>query len=807
VRIQSIQLKIGLLAGVCVVAASSALVSYSVISARKSTAFVGDSVSSLTENNTRVHLKTLALAQAALIKAPLDTAFDSARNMARTFEIIAATDEKAAPVGSRRTEFNAILLNVLKDNPRFNGTYSAWEPNALDGQDQLFRSKQDVGSDGTGRFLPYWTRGADGKLAVQPLVEYDSTALHPNGVMKGGWYIDPKNGRGESILDPLPYIVQGKNVYLATMSVPVTVNGKFMGVAGADFDLTFVQKLAEDVRSSIFGGKAVVDIVSYKGLVVASSDHPEAVGRPFDQISTAAPTFLPNIQAGREEVEGNADKFTVLSPIGIGRTTTPWSIIIEVPRAVAMAEANALTASLADRNKNDTLFQIVVGLMIAAGGIAAMWFVARSIAAPIKRLTLAMGRLADNDVSIEVPGLDRVDEIGAMAAAVSVFRENAIQKTAIEQEAQASRSVGERERLEREADKAREAEESKFVVDSLADGLQRLAEGDVAYRLVEPFAAHLDSLRLDFNNSVTKLHEALRAVMDNARGIDGSANEIRSAADDLAKRTEQQAASVEETAAALEQITTTMRDSTKRAEEAGILVSRTRLGAEKAGEVVRNAVQAMQQIEKSSGEISNIIGVIDAIAFQTNLLALNAGVEAARAGEAGKGFAVVAQEVRELAQRSAGAAKEIKALIITSGEQVRTGVALVGETGKSLETMVIEVQQINNHVSAIVESAREQSVGIQEINTAVNTIDQGTQQNAAMVEESTAASHSLAGEADTLNKLIAQFNLGAYPGNSQQVRLASSNARPMPSPAKALGRKLASAFGASSASEPAWKEF
>ncbi|MBZ5763765.1 methyl-accepting chemotaxis protein, partial [Rhizobium sp. VS19-DR104.2] len=168
-------------------------------------------------------------------------------------------------------------------------------------------------------------------------------------------------------------------------------------------------------------------------------------------------------------------------------------------------------------------------------------------------------------------------------------------------------------------------------------------------------------------------------------------------------------------------------------------------------------------------------------------------------------FAVVAQEVRELAQRSAAAAKEIKALIITSGEQVRTGVALVGETGKSLEIMVGEVQKINIHVSAIVESAREQSVGIQEINTAVNTIDQGTQQNAAMVEESTAASHSLAGEADALNKLIAQFNLGGQPANHQPVRLASNNARPVASPAKALGRKIAGAFGGSS--EPSWKEF
>jgi len=358
-------------------------------------------------------------------------------------------------------------------------------------------------------------------------------------------------------------------------------------------------------------------------------------------------------------------------------------------------------------------------------------------------------------------------------------------------------------------------------VDQLAGALSRLAQGDVAYRLDTPFVAHLDALRNNFNDSVANLQETLQAVGNNARGIDGGANEIRAAADDLSKRTEQQAASVEETAAALEQITTTVKDSSKRAEEVGNLVTKARAGAERSGAVVRDAVTAMQGIEKSSGEISSIIGVIDEIAFQTNLLALNAGVEAARAGEAGKGFAVVAQEVRELAQRSAKAAKEIKELITASSEHVRSGVHLVGETGKALEVIVAEVQEINRHVNAIVDSAREQAVGLQEINTAVNTMDQGTQQNAAMVEESTAASHSLAKEAASLNDLLSRFNLGQSEnrsasngrrGHAPSAPMAVSPAsRQAPSPARALGNRIASAFGGGSSSAAAqaqsWEEF
>ncbi|MBD9374146.1 methyl-accepting chemotaxis protein [Rhizobium sp. ARZ01] len=467
----------------------------------------------------------------------------------------------------------------------------------------------------------------------------------------------------------------------------------------------------------------------------------------------------------------------------------------------------------------DMVLAIEIGaaaaILIALAG--AYWFASNGISRPLQAVTERMKALANGDTDSPIAGVDRGDEVGTVAKALNIFREAALENRRLGEEADANRSHAEKERIAREEQKAREAEEIRFAVDALASGLGRLSDGDVSSSIDTPFVQHLDKLRHDFNSTVATLQSTLKAVGDNARAIDSGANEIRSAADDLSKRTEQQAASVEETAAALEQITTTVKDASHRAEEAGQLVQRTKSGAEKSGEIVQSAIHAMSEIERSSTEITNIIGVIDEIAFQTNLLALNAGVEAARAGEAGKGFAVVAQEVRELAQRSAAAAKEIKSLISASSQHVERGVGLVADTGKALQAIVSEVQEINRLVAGIVESAREQSVGLNEINMAVNTIDQNTQQNAAMVEESNAASHSLAREAEALNRLIAQFNVGdgrqtrapvavSVPSGTGTAPRAS---KPASNPVRALGRKVAAAFVGNAAVKVSddWEEF
>jgi len=291
----------------------------------------------------------------------------------------------------------------------------------------------------------------------------------------------------------------------------------------------------------------------------------------------------------------------------------------------------------------------------------------------------------------------------------------------------------------------------------LAAGLQALASNDLMYRIQEQFIPAFEPLRQDFNLSAETLNKAMLQVSASTEAISSGAGEISHASDDLARRTEQQAASLEQTAAALDEITATVRKTAERANEARQVVAATKADAEHSGEVVQETVTAMGGIEASSKQIGNIIGVIDEIAFQTNLLALNAGVEAARAGDAGRGFAVVATEVRALAQRSADAAKEIKTLISASSAQVASGVALVGETGKALARTVEQVKQLNHLVTEIAASAQEQSTALHEVNTAINQMDQVTQQNAAMVEETTAASHGLASEASELSGLVGQF--------------------------------------------------
>ncbi|MGN7292766.1 methyl-accepting chemotaxis protein [Rhizobium sp. SAFR-030] len=474
-----------------------------------------------------------------------------------------------------------------------------------------------------------------------------------------------------------------------------------------------------------------------------------------------------------------------------------------------------------------TMWTTVIGtIVVSLVSLLGFLFFAHRLGGAISRLTGTMSKLASGDLDASVEGEGRHDEIGAMAKAVRIFKDNALKTNELERQAEEQRNLTEDQRRRNAEDERLRADAMAEATTGLATGLKHLSAGDLTFQLDRPFAEHFESLRVDFNTAVEQLRGTLTSVAQATSSIDGGSREISQSADDLSKRTEQQAASLEETAAALDQITTNVSNSSKRAEEARSVAIQANESARHSGAVVSNAVQAMGRIEQSSGQIANIIGVIDEIAFQTNLLALNAGVEAARAGEAGKGFAVVAQEVRELAQRSAQAAKEIKDLIGKSSVEVGTGVKLVSDTGEALKTIENYIVTINQHMDAIATSSREQSVGLSEVNTAVNQMDQVTQQNAAMVEEANAAGATLATEAGRLRELIGQFQLGnraavqSAPAQAASLRKAASmmsasqHSAPSASPARGMVGKLAQAFSGrgSAAAAPAasadnWEEF
>ena len=404
---------------------------------------------------------------------------------------------------------------------------------------------------------------------------------------------------------------------------------------------------------------------------------------------------------------------------------------------------------------------VVLGVSLAgalAGSLLLSLAIGLGVVRPIKRLTAAIEQLAEGDAKVSVGDTSARDEVGAMSRAVARALENARRQAEHQRQEEMARDAEARRIAEAaERERAERSQAVEYALDQLVTGLDALSAGDLRYRIEAVLDADFDGLRLVFNRSVETLEQLVATAGGNASVIDEGCADLRGAADELARRTAGQAAALEEAAAALEQVASAVKMSSGAADDAQKSSTRASDDTSQATIIVSQTVEAMQEIAHSSSRIGHIINVIDEIAFQTNLLALNAGVEAARAGEAGKGFAVVAQEVRELAQRSASAAREIKSLVEQASKDVSNGVSLVGRTGEALHGIEQQVRTVNGQMLAIAQSAKEQSVALAEISGSIAQLDQITQQNASMVEETNAASVTLAAEASKLRDQLAAF--------------------------------------------------
>ncbi|MEH3046264.1 methyl-accepting chemotaxis protein [Sphingomonas adhaesiva] len=487
----------------------------------------------------------------------------------------------------------------------------------------------------------------------------------------------------------------------------------------------------------------------------------------------AAYADAPVVMAQAKNIQPKVDTYVAAAEkIAAVATTDPARASALLPTFLAAFEdleggmsklSDAIEGHLTDVNRQASEIAELASILLAITTFATFALVVaigiasrRHMVAPLLALVETLKRMTSGDMDVAIPAIGRRDELGQLAGATAALRDQLVA-----------------------AERAKE-EQTTLIVDSFGKALTKLAEGDLVARIDADLTGPFARIKADFNAAVSSLQATLASVTEAASSINNGADDIRQASDDLSQRTEQQAASLEQTAAAMDEITTTVKETAAGASQANRIVGEAREEANVSGEIVRRAVEAMNGIERSSAEISDIISVIDGISFQTNLLALNAGVEAARAGDAGKGFAVVASEVRALAQRSADAAKDVKTRITASSSQIGAGVQLVGETGDALNRIIGRITQIDELVADIAASADRQATGLQQINTAVSEMDGMTQQNAAMVEEATAAVRSLASDANGMTRQIASFRL--VDGQAQRApgaRAAQAGARPV----------------------------
>jgi methyl-accepting chemotaxis protein len=539
------------------------------------------------------------------------------------------------------------------------------------------------------------------------------------------------------ILPPPLYVVEADLVATKLLEHPETVEAAATKLAALKKDY--------DARRA-FWTSADIDAGMRDALVTESAAPAADFWREIEQ------DILPAVRAGD----------TVRARQALDRADAAYErhrAVIDKVVLMATKDAEAVKAKSAEQTR--IAFTLLAGgggllLLVVVGGITLM---SRRIVRPIQAMTDFMGQLADGDYERPVPFAGRPDEIGGMAASVAVFRQAVVDRQAGESRITAQRVEAEADRARHDAERQVEDGERARVVEALGEAVAKLSAGDLTARLEQAFPAGYERLRGDFNRALDTLEGAMGEVVDAAGGLNAGAGEISAAIGDLSTRTERQAAHLEETTSALNEISDGIRETATGAGEANSAVVDSRAVADRSSKIVAEAVAAMHRIEVSAGQITQIIGVIDEIAFQTNLLALNAGVEAARAGESGRGFAVVAQEVRALAQRSAQAAKEIKGLIAESSEHVRSGVALVDEAGGSLTEIVQRIGRVDELMSQIASASREQASGLTDVNTAMGQMDQATQQNAAMVEQATAASRGLVDDAVRLRALIERFKV------------------------------------------------
>ncbi len=741
-QFKSIQMKITLWAGLCLLLAATIIITYAAISLRST------AIAAAEENAAAV-----ANSQAGVVKAEIEVALDAARTLAQALATV-----KTENLDLSRDEVNAMLKQVTVDNPQFVGTYTLWEPNAFDDRDAEFAGKEPY--DDTGRFIAYWNRNEQGEVRVETPLDYEIEG-------PGDYYQLPKKTQQENIIDPYIYPVQGKDVLMTSLVVPIMVDGQFYGIAGVDLALDFLQQLADDV--DIYDGIGEMVLISHHGSLAGVSNQPALVGKHMKEIHKDWEEDLTYIQEAKEIIQPDEGRIAVFVPIQIGRTVTPWSVNLNIPTDQITAEATVL------------MWQMVgIGTFLAGVALVLLWIAAGQIAKPIKQITEMAQAVADGNLMVEAQ-IKSKDETGVLAAAFNQMTSNLRQRIQAEQEAS--------EKAAQLADAEREQKEYlENTIDNYLAFVERVAEGDLTTRLsLNGDSDALTILGRNLNSMVERLGEMTAQIREATAHISAAAAEILSATTQQASGANEQSAAISQTSTTIDEVKTIVEQSFSKAQAVAERAQRTSEVSQAGQRAVADTVESMEQIkEKVEGIAENILALseqtqqigeitatVNEIASQSNLLALNASVEAARAGEHGKGFAVVAVEVRNLAEQSRQATAQVKAILneiqratnaaVMATEEgtkgVDAGAQLTGQAGETIQQLASSIVESASAAQQIVASAQQQTTGMEQIALAMENINQATMQSLASTRQAEKAARDLSAVAQQMEALVTRYKL------------------------------------------------
>ncbi len=736
-NLKSIQIKITLWAGLCLFLAAAVIIAYSAIELRNAAI-----------DAAKDEALAIAKYESREIKAEIEVALDAARTLAQA---LSAVQDPQNPALLSRDQVNAMLRQVTANNPQFIGTFTLWEPNAFDGQDALYAGQAPY--DHTGRFIAYWNRNEQGNIQVETPVDYEITG-------PGDYYQLPKRTRQECITEPYVYPVQGKEVLMTSVVVPIIVDGQFYGIAGIDIGLEFLQELADGAH--IFGGAGELVLISNAGTLAGVTGRPDLVGQSAQAVHTDFEKDLPSIQEGQEIIETMDDEMEIFVPIEFGQTQTPWSVNLLLPYSEITAQATA------------SMWRLVgIGVALAGAALILLWFMAGQIAKPIKETTHVAQAVSAGNLDVKAQVTSK-DETGVLADAFNHMVEQL-------------RAMLRKEKQQRQYIEA--------FVDTYVDFVTGVAQGNLNERLDMDGDKWQDE-RTD--EPLVVLGHNLNSMADNLRDMTmqtkESASQLSSAAAEIMAATTQQASSASEQSAAITQTTTTVDEVKTIAEQSVVRAQEVADSSQRTVEVSRAGQQAVQEtiasmaqiktrvegiaenilaLSEQTQQIGEIIATVNDIAAQSNMLALNASVEAARAGEHGKGFAVVAVEVRNLAEQSRQATAQIKAILsdiqratnatVMATEEgtkgVDEGVQLAAQTKAAIQQLSGAIDESAQVAMQVVAGGQQQASGVEQVALAMQNINQATTQSLASTRQAEQAAQDLNELARSLIETVEHYEL------------------------------------------------